>query len=68
MEKLSILLLKGTNTIVVRKNQNSNIFISTPDSIIITKDNLVMLINFMVKQGILSPKVIQGILEEVNTV
>jgi len=66
-ERLHILSLAGSNTYVIRKSEDSRFFITTPDTIIIGKDGLVFLMNFLVKNGFISPKVLEGILEEVNT-
>ena len=66
-EKLQILSLAGTNTLVIRKSSDSRLFITTPDSIIIGLDGLAFLVNYIVKHEILSPVVLMGILEEYNT-
>ena len=66
-EKLSILSLAGSDTYVIRKSKDSRFFITTPDTIVIGKDGLVFLMNFLVKHGFIHPKVLEGILEEVNT-
>lgn len=65
--KLSILSLAGTDTLIIRKQKDSNFFITAPDSIIISKDSLIMLVNFLVTNNFLSPKVIEGIIEESYT-
>lgn len=67
MEKLRILLLKGTDTIVIRKSENSSVFITSSDSIIISRRGLITILNFLMKQDIVNPKVIEGLLEEANT-
>ncbi len=66
-EKLTILSLAGSDTYVIRKSDSSRLFITTPDTIIIGKDGLVFLMNFLVKNGFIHPKVLEGILEELNT-
>ncbi len=66
-EKLSVLSLAGSDTYVIRKSKNSRFFITTPDTIIIGKDGLVFLVNFLVKHGFISSRVLEGILEEANT-
>ncbi len=66
-EKLSVLSLAGSDTYVIKKSKTSRFFITTPDTIIIGKDGLVFLMNFLVKNGFINPKVLEGILEEVNT-
>jgi hypothetical protein len=66
-EKLSVLSLMGSDTYVIRKSKTSRFFITTPDTIIIGKDGLVFLMNFLVKNGFIHYKVLEGILEEVHT-
>ena len=67
MEKLSVLTLGGSDTLVIKKSKDSHFFITTPDSFIIGKDGFVTLLNFLVTNGFVHPKVLQGILEEVHT-
>lgn len=64
---LTVLLLAGTDTLVLRKTADSRIFINTEDSIIINKANLILILNFLVKKGLISSKVIEGMLEEAHT-
>ena len=66
-EKLSVLSLVGSDTYVIRKSTDSSFFITTPDTIIIGKSGLVFLINFLVKHGFISVKVLEGIIEEAYT-
>ena len=66
-EILQILCLDGTDTLVIRKSKNSRFFLTTPDSIIISKRGLIMLINMMTKRGYLHSEIFEGILEEVHT-
>lgn len=66
-EKLSVLSLAGSDTYVIRKSKTSRFFITTPDTIIIGKDGLVFLVNFLVTNGFISPKVLEGIIEEAHT-
>lgn len=67
IEKLTILPLAGTNTLVIRKQDNSTIFLTTPDSVIINIDTFIILINAMIKKEILNKKLIEGMLEEAHT-
>jgi hypothetical protein len=66
-EKLTVLTLGGANTLVIRKTTDSRFFITTDDSIIISRDALITLLNFLVSNGFLHPKVLHGILEQTNT-
>jgi len=66
-EKLTVLSLGGADTLVIRKNQNSRFFITTSDSIIIGRDSFITLLNFLVSNGFIHPKVLHGILEQAYT-
>lgn len=66
-DSISIMVLPGTDTIVVRKDPNSRVFILTNDSIIINKDTLVILLKYMMNTNILSHKIFEGLLEEIHT-
>lgn len=66
-DKLSVLSLAGSDTLVVRKPENSRFFITTQDSFIIGRDNFIFLLNFLVKNEFIHPEVLEGILEEANT-
>jgi hypothetical protein len=66
-EKLSVIFLSGTDTFVIKKTSETKMFITTPDSFIIGKDGFIFLIDFMVKNKFISPKTLEGILEEINT-
>jgi len=66
-ESLKIIPLAGSDTLVIRKEKNSRFFITTSDSIVIGREALVMLINFLVKNEFIHVKTLEGILEEANT-
>ena len=66
-DTLSVLLLKGTDTLVIKKPPNSNIFITSSDSIIINRMNLFIILRFLIKNDMVSTKIIKGLLEELNT-
>lgn len=50
--------------LVIQRDAKSDFFITTTDSLIIPLFNLSALIKFLVFRGFLSPKVLEGILEE----
>lgn len=66
-DSISVTLLPNTDTLVVRKNSESRVFILTDDSIIISKDTLVILLKYMMKNNLINPKIIEGLLEEIYT-
>lgn len=67
MDQLTVLLLKGTDTLVMKKNQESALFIATPDSIIISRESLILILNYLIKHDLLDARIVQGILEEAHT-
>jgi hypothetical protein len=66
-DTVSINLLNGTDTLVIKKHPDSRVFISTNDSIILGRGTLIQLLYSLVKNGIISEKVLQGIIEEIHT-
>jgi len=66
-DSIYISLLPGTETVVIRKNNESRVFILTNDSIIISKDTLMILFMYMMKHNLINHKTIEGLLEELHT-
>lgn len=67
IDSVTITFLPGHNVIVMKKAPSSQVFITTDDSIVIGKDTIITLLNYLVKNEVISHKVIGGILEEYNT-
>ncbi len=65
--RLEISKLKGVNVIVIKRTQGNEFFITTPDSIIMGVSEFSTLLNYLVRSGILSHKILEGILEEFNS-
>lgn len=57
-------IVKLKNAYIIKKSKGSNFFATTEDSIIIPTFNFSALIKFMVFRELLSPKVLEGILNE----
>jgi len=66
-DSISVTLLPGTDTLVIRKDENSRVFILTNDSIIISKDTLVVLLKYMMQNDLINHKILEGLLEELHT-
>lgn len=64
MSRIKVTQIPQLNTLVIRQYEGRDFFISVPDSIIITVCNLAHLLTFLVMNGYLSHKVLEGILEE----
>lgn len=66
-DSISISALPGTDTLVIRKDKDSRVFILTDDSIIISKSTLIVLLKYMMKNNIINHKTLEGLLEELHT-
>lgn len=66
-DSISITALPGTDTLVIRKESDSRVFILTDDSIIISKGTLVVLLKYMMEHNMINHKTIEGLLEEFHT-
>lgn len=64
MARVMITRLNDLNTLVIKKSNDSNFFISTKNSFIISIPNLAYLIKYLLFSKLLSPKVLEGILSE----
>jgi len=64
MSKLKITKLDNANTLILRQSEGKEFFISTMDSIVISPKSLAFILKFMVINDFLSPKVLEGVLEE----
>ena len=56
------------NTIVIKQSGDKKFFVATTDSIVIDIFGLSSILKFLLFSGMLSPKVLDGILEEYNSV
>lgn len=56
--------LPKINTLVIKQEEGGNFFIAAPNVLVIDIFGMSMLIKFMVMNGFLSRKVLEGILEE----
>lgn len=66
-DRLEINYMPGSDIVVFRKTPSSRVFLNTGDSIILSRATFVILINYLVKNNIIAPEVLEGILEEYNT-
>ena len=63
MKQVLVFKLNSLNLLVIKKLNNS-FFRTTDDSFIISPFNLSSLLKFMLVNNIISPKLIEGVLEE----
>ncbi len=66
-QRMVVFQLPGTNTLIIKKESGSAIFRTTEDSIFLSKDVFIGLLNFMLRTEIIHPAIVAGILEEINT-
>lgn len=57
-------IYKFKNIFIIRKEENSKFFFITKDSFIIPTFNFSSVLKFMLFKGLLSPKVLEGLLSE----
>jgi hypothetical protein len=65
--QLKITRLPKLNLLVIKQTDEKGFFISTPNSIIISVSSLAFILKFLVTNDIMSFKVLEGILEEYNS-
>lgn len=61
---VNIVKLNDQNTLVIKKSKSSNFFMTTESSVIISISNLSFLLKYMLFTGIISPKLLEGLLGE----
>lgn len=66
--KLRVFKIPHMNVIVIKQTGGSNFFVSTKDSIVIDIFGLSSILKFLLFSKMISPKVLEGILEEYNSV
>jgi len=60
----TIRIFKISDVFIVKKSKGSDFFYTTSDSFGITVFNFSALLNYMLSRGLLSPKVLEGVLSE----
>jgi hypothetical protein len=61
--KLTVIKIPVVNSIVIKQYGGRDFFISAPDSIIISPQSLAFLLSFLVENGFISEKLLEGVLE-----
>jgi len=67
MALLKVSKIPKLNTIVVKQDKERAFFIASPTSLVISVDTLAFLLKFLIDNGYVSHKVLEGVLEEYNT-
>lgn len=63
---IQIMKLNDLNTLVIKQKGEEKYFITTDNSIIISINNLSYLLKYLIVSGMVSHKVLEGILEEIH--
>jgi len=66
-DSISITLLPGTETLVIKKAIDSRVFILTTDSIIMSRNTLIVILKYMMEHDMINHKTIEGLIEEFHT-
>jgi hypothetical protein len=66
MTRLKIFKINNLNTVVIKQLDGRGFFIATPDSIVMSIPSLTFILKFLLINKMISPKIIEGILEEAN--
>ena len=66
-DSITIQFLQGNDTIVLKKPKGSSVFLSNDSSFIVSKSTFIIILKSMVENNIISPAVLEGILEELFT-
>jgi len=64
---ISVLYLDRIGTLIIKKSAESNFFVASDNSIVISKTALLILLKYFIASGIIDPKTFDGLLEELNT-
>jgi len=67
MDKITIKYIKPLNTLVIKNEIGRGLFITTTNSLMISIPNLATLLKFLVFNGFLNVKVLEGLMEEYYT-
>lgn len=67
MAKLTVTKLPNSTTLIIKQTEGYDFFLSSESSIVISVGSLSFLIKFLVDNNFMSPKVLEGILEEYNS-
>ena len=64
MPKIDVIKLPGKSLLVIKQTPDSDFFVLGNNTVAITTFNLSALLKFLLYRGLLSPKVLEGILSE----
>jgi hypothetical protein len=67
MASLKMSKIAKLNTLVIKQDVERAFFIASPTSIVLSIGTLAFIIKFLLDHDLVSPKVLEGILEEYNS-
>lgn len=65
--KITIKTLLNNDIIVITQHGGARLFIGAPDSLVIDKQSYIFILKQLLKLGYLDKRVLEGLLEEYNT-
>jgi hypothetical protein len=63
-DSITVQFLDGNDTIVLKKPKGSSVFLANEDSFIVSKSTLIIILKYLMEYDIISPAVLEGLLEE----
>jgi len=63
--EISVTFLPVVNSIIIKGKDKA--FLTTKDAVIFDRDIFIQILFAMLKEGYISPKIIEGVLEDINT-
>ena len=67
MTKVTVTKIPQLNTLVVKQSEGRDFFIASSNTFVISISSFSFLLKFLVENGYLSHKVLEGVLEEYNS-
>lgn len=67
MSKIWVSRIPKINTLVIKQTDGQDFFVASKNIIVLPVDSLSHLLSFLVSNGYISAKLLEGILEEHNT-
>lgn len=67
MSKIQVSKIPRVNTLVIKQTEGQDFFVASKNIIVLPVESLAHLLSFLVIHNYISPRVLEGVLEEYNT-
>jgi len=67
MSRIKVTKIPNLNTIVIKQEDGRDFFITSSDSIVISVSSFIFILHFLIMNGYISQKTLEGILEDYYT-